>query len=420
MVERRKPIPVPEAVEKVIEGIEILDIEEVALEDSDQRILADDIVADHDVPPFNRSPYDGFAIIAEDTSQADFHHPIEFEVIETIGAGSVAKNKVTKGKAIRIMTGAAIPEGANAIVMLEQAKEDENNPNKITIKRPFKQGDNISWQGEDTQKGTILLKKGVPITPGIKAVLATFGYALVKVYRKPRVGVIATGSELLEVNEPLVPGKIRNSNAHMVMAQIKKAGGEPIYFGQLPDDLDASYQAVEQALNQVDVMITTGGVSVGDFDFLPAIYDRLGVEVLFNKIGMRPGSVTTVAKLGNKRLFGLSGNPSACFVGFELYAGPTLKLLMGHQKPHLEKDQAILNKDFPKPNPFTRFVRCRIERSNGEFHVTPVGLDKSNVVTSLAEANALTVLPGGTRGYESGMKVDVLLLDGEGSFWPWS
>lgn len=419
MVEIRKPITVPTAVERVIDGLQTLEIEEVSLETSDRRILAEDIVADHDVPPFDRSPYDGFAILAEDTKTASYDSPITLEVIETIGAGSVSKNKVTQGKAIRIMTGAALPEGANAIVMLELAKEDKEDSNKIIIKRPFYKGDNISWQGEDTKQGTVLLEKGQVITPGIKAVLATFGYAKVHVYRRPIIGVIATGSELLEVHESLVPGKIRNSNAHMVMAQINKAGGIPLYFGQLPDEFEASFQAVEQSLSKVDALITTGGVSVGDFDYLPAIYKKLGAEVLFNKVGMRPGSVTTVAKLGNKRLFGLSGNPSACFVGFELFAGPSLKIMMGHKSPHLEKQKAILGKDFLKPNPFTRFVRSKVIRTESGYRSNPVGLDKSNVVTSLALANALMILPGGTRGYKEGMVVDVLLLDGEGSSSTW-
>jgi len=413
MLERRNPIPVQTAVNRVSEYINPLETTIKNLDDSDGYILAEAIIADHDVPPFDRSPYDGFAIVASDTAFASREHPVSLEVIEKIGAGDVAENKVVPGKAIRIMTGAALPQGADAIVKLELTREEGPN---ILINRPFKSGDNLSLQGEDARKGTKLLDSGKVITPGVKAVLATFGYARVKVYKKPKVGVIATGSELLDVEDELVPGKIRNSNAYMVLSQIKRAGGEPFHLGRLPDDFDASFEAVKEGLSMVDVLITTGGVSVGDFDFLPDIYKKLGAEVLFNKIAMRPGSVTTVARLGNKLLFGLSGNPSACFVGFELYTAPYIKGLQRHQKPYLSKINAILTHDFPKANPFTRFVRANIHWDGGTGPmVSPVGLDKSNAVVSLAETNALMVLPGGTRGYQKGDHVDTLLLFGEGS-----
>ncbi|MFC7393108.1 gephyrin-like molybdotransferase Glp [Scopulibacillus cellulosilyticus] len=416
MVERRKPISVQEAVSKVMNHVHLMPEEIVSIDDSDDGVLAEDIYADHDVPPFNRSPYDGFAIIAEDTSHASRENPVTLEVIEEIGAGDVAQNSVGHGQAIRIMTGAALPKGANAIVMLEIVHE-KNDGKKIEIKRHIKKFDNISWQGEDTEKGALLLEKGHHVTPGVKAVLATFGYAKVKVYKQPVIGIIATGSELLNVSEPLVPGKIRNSNAHMIISQVKQAGGMPKYFGQLKDDLEQSFQGVKKVLSEVDALITTGGVSVGDFDYLPDIYQKLGAEVLFNKVGMRPGSVTTVAYLpdSGKILFGLSGNPSSCFVGFELFAGPYIKASQGLNNKFLDNVEATLTHDFPKPNPFNRFVRSRVTFENGYWHSQPVGLDKSNIVTSLIGANALMVLPGGTRGYQKGDKVKALLLNGEGS-----
>lgn len=416
MVERRTPIPVTEAVQRVMALARSKTSEWVTLEESDGRILAREIKADHDVPPFDRSPYDGFAIKAADTIGGSKDHPITLKVIEAIGAGDVAVRDLTSGEAIRIMTGAQLPVGADAIIMLELVQERQTDGmSEIMIKREVKQGDNISRKGEDTKEGTILVEKGEPITPGVKAILATFGYAKVEVVKQPKVGVLATGSELLDPDQPLVPGKIRNSNAYMVMSQVKKAGAIPVNIGKLADNLEVSFKAVKEALEEVDVLITTGGVSVGDFDFLPAIYEQLGATVLFNKIAMRPGSVTTVASLGEKLLFGLSGNPSACFVGFELYAAPYIRALQGKTKPYLLRTKAQLSADFPKPNPFTRFVRSRVEFSEGRVLAKPVGLDKSNVVTSLAWANALTVLPGGTRGYQEGDLVDLLMLDGESS-----
>ncbi len=422
MVEKRTPIPVHEAVNKIMFFASSGEPELIPLEESYGRFLAEDLKADHDVPPFDRSPYDGFAIRSEDTKLANQSNAVEFEVIEEIGAGSVATKEVGPFQAIRIMTGAQMPIQCDAVVMLELTKEYERDGYKyMSIKRQLQSGDNISFQGEDTQKGNVLVEKGTRINPGVSALLATFGYDKVLVGRKPTVGIYATGTELLDVHEGLVPGKIRNSNSYMIRSQIERAGAEPIYFGKLADDFDTCYEAITNALEKVDMLITTGGVSVGDYDYLPAIYEKLGAEVLFNKIGMRPGSVTTVAQFEGKLLFGLSGNPSACYVGFELFVRPIIRTLLNSPNPHLKKITARLDVDFPKPNPFTRFVRSSISFKDGMVSVTPSGLDKSNVVTSLSGANALMVLPGGTRGYEQGMQVDVLLLeDEEGCQWPWN
>ncbi|MBU8788261.1 MULTISPECIES: molybdopterin molybdotransferase MoeA [Bacillus] len=422
MIEKRTPIPVYEATALVSQHHKHGEIEWVHLEESLNRYLAEDVTADHDVPAFDRSPYDGFAVRASDTAGASREQPVRFEVIDHIGAGAVSEKTLGPFQAVRIMTGAQIPEGADAVVMLELAKTcSEGEKQYMELKRSFQPGDNISKKGEDAEKGSVLLVKGTRITSGVIALLATFGYALVPVVKKPVIGVIATGTELLNVSDPLVPGKIRNSNASMVMAQVKEAGGIPLYLGKISDDFEESFDAVKKALEKVDFLITTGGVSVGDFDFLPAIYEKLGAEVLFNKIAMRPGSVTTVAHLHGKLLFGLSGNPSACFVGFELFVKPSVRTWLLDQKPYALCAEAVLTRDFPKPNPFTRFVRSFVSVKDGMLQAEPVGLDKSSAVTSLADANALVVLPGGTRGYEAGRRVHVLLYrdeNGSEQLWP--
>ncbi|SDI31733.1 molybdopterin molybdotransferase [Alteribacillus persepolensis] len=291
----------------------------------------------------------------------------------------------------------------------------------MEIKRTLKKGDNISFQGEYTKAGNTLVEKGTFINPGVSALLATFGYSEIPVAKNPVIGLLATGSELLDVSEPLKPGKIRNSNAYMVLAQIEKVGGEAKYFGKFSNNFEDCLEAIENALSEVDILITTGGVSVGDYDYVLAILDKLKASVLFNKTGMRPGSVTTVARIGNKLYYGLSGNPSACYVGFELFVRPKIQRNLHHPRPHLRKTKAILGVDFPKPNPFTRFVRAKLEVDHGCYTAIPSGLDKSGVVTSLADASAFIVLPGGTRGYQKDMEVDVLLLeDWIGSEWPWN
>ncbi len=421
MLEKRKPIAVGEAVQRIMEFAYEEKKETVSLMQAHGRFLAEDIAADQDVPAFDRSPYDGYAIRSVDSGEASSENPVTFNVVGEIGAGYVFEGVVGHKEAVRIMTGAPIPNGCDCVVMLELTHTfEEENQKYMTIKRSFQTGTNISYKGEDVKKGTVLIEKGQYINPGVVALLATFGYDQVPVYRKPVVGVIATGSELLEPAEALQPGKIRNSNAYMVMAQIERAGASAKYLGKFSDDLALCIDAVEKALQEVDILITTGGVSVGDYDHLPAIYEAIGAQVLFNKVAMRPGSVTTVAARNGQLLFGLSGNPSACYVGFELFTRPIIQAAFTNKKPHLRREQAILGADFKKPNPFTRFVRANAFYENGQLVAVPSGLDKSGSVSSLANANALIVLPGGSRGYEKGMQVAVLLLENlQGSEWPW-
>ncbi|MDZ5470314.1 gephyrin-like molybdotransferase Glp [Bacillus sp. 31A1R] len=421
MVERRMPIPVGEAVSKIMNYKRNGETEFVSIYDSYNRYLSEDLVATHDVPHFDRSPYDGFAIRSVDSSEASLTNPVEFEVIDHIGAGMVTTKEVGPFQAVRIMTGAQMPKECDCVVMLELTTSSEREDHTyMSIKRSYKKGENVSFKGEDAKKGDVLVKKGSKINPGIQAILATFGYEKVPVAKKPLIGLYATGTELLEVEDELQPGKIRNSNSHMICAQIERAGAAVKYFGKLPDEFDTCYEAIKNAIDQVDILITTGGVSVGDFDYLPAIYEKLNAKVLFNKVAMRPGSVTTVATLENKILFGLSGNPSACYVGFELFARPIIHTMLFSKKPHLRKEKAILEVDFPKANPFTRFVRSRLSIQEGRLVAAPSGVDKSNIVMSLAGANSFIVLPGGTRGFTAGDEVEVLLLeDTVGSEWPW-
>lgn len=415
-MERRQPIPVEEAIKKVHQYEKHGEIEWVPLKDSLGRFIAEDILADHDVPAFDRSPYDGFALRAEDTKEASSAHPVEFEVIDHIGAGMVSAKTIGSFQAIRIMTGAKIPNGANVVIMIELTKTFEKDGKSfMSLKRPLKKGDNISRQGEEVLKGNVMVKKGTAVTSGVTALLATFGYAVVPVVKKPVIGIISTGTELLQVSDAMVDGKIRNSNLSMVYAQVLEAGADPLDLGGVSDDFDKSYHAVKEAMSKVDILITTGGVSVGDFDFLPAIYEKLGAKVLFNKVAMRPGSVTTVAAMPNGQLlFGLSGNPAACFVGFELFVKPIIYKWYMKENPFPAFAEAKLTHDFPKANPFTRFVRAALQFTGSQISVTPTGLDKSSAVTSIAEADCFIMLPGGTRGFQAGDQVDVLLFQHKG------
>ena len=413
----RTPIPVKEAVQLVTGHSRPLGSEMIPLEESYGRILAEGLIASHDVPPFNRSAFDGYAVRAEDTTGAASDHPVHFDVLGNIGAGHTADKPLKKGEAYRIMTGAALPENADAIIMLEATTQTETG---FHIEQPFEPNDNISFQGEDAKIGEVLIEAGSKIQPGTVALLATFGYANVKVAKRPKVSLISTGTELLDVKDKLQPGKIRNSNGPMLAAQLDRMGVSYESFGMMEDDLDASTKVIESALETTNIVITTGGVSVGDFDYLPEIYKRLGAKVLFNKVMMRPGSVTTVAVLGDQLLFGLSGNPSACFSGFELFTRPAILSMMGNTTPFMPHIKAVLAEDYPKKNPFTRFIRAIWELDGERIVVRPAGFNKSNAVTSIARGNCLIVLPSGSEGYTAGMTVDILLLGQEDGVQEWN
>ncbi|MGW7926664.1 molybdopterin molybdotransferase MoeA [Staphylococcus xylosus] len=409
-IEKRNPIPVREAINRVVTQDIYTKQIEVPLESSVNYILAEDIVATYEIPRFNKSPYDGFALRSRDTEGASGDHRIKFTVIDHIGAGSVSEKEVGPFEAVRIMTGAEMPKGADAVVMLEQTVEDEQS---FTIRKSFNVNENVSLKGEETQIGDTVLNKGQQINPGAIAVLATYGYTQVKVFDKPSIGVIATGSELLEVGDDLEPGKIRNSNGPMIVALSQKFNLDVASYQIQEDDLKSSIQVVKKAMAKHDIVITTGGVSVGDFDYLPQIYDEINAEVLFNKIAMRPASVTTVAVAEGKYLFGLSGNPSACFTGFELYVKPAVLHMMGATAIYPQMIQATLMEDLTKANPFTRFVRATATFNGKAMTVVPSGFNKSGAVVAIAHSNAMIMLPGGTRGYQKGYTVDVILTDSQ-------
>jgi molybdopterin molybdotransferase len=273
-------------------------------------------------------------------------------------------------------------------------------------------GEDVTPVGEDVKKGQFLIAAGEKIGPGEMAILATFGYKTVEVYQKPRVGVFATGDELLDIDEELVAGKIKNSNSYMLAAQIASAGAIPYLFGKVPDSLPEAREKIFQAFDEVDVLITTGGVSVGDFDVMVDIFSHFKGELLFNKLAMRPGSPTTAGVMDGKFLFGLSGNPAACFVGFELFVRPVILGMQGkkHDELLLPEFSAILGEDFPKGNNYLRFIRGKTTQKGTQLFVIPVGDQKSSIITNLKDADCLIAIPAGEHGLQKGETVTALRL----------
>jgi molybdopterin molybdotransferase len=258
-----------------------------------------------------------------------------------------------------------------------------------------------------------VLPAGTLIGAGDVAVLAALGVPYVPVRRRPKVAIFATGTELLEVDEPLVPGKIRNSNSPMLEALVREAGGEPVMLGAIVDDLELARSKVQMALESYDLVITTGGVSVGDYDIMGDLIREQSGEMLFNKVTMRPGSVTTAAIRGGTILLALSGNPGACFVGFQLFARPVIGLMQGAAQPYLPEWTAVLAVDYKRVNSFTRFVRARLEIREGILYAYPAAVDESSVMVTIKDSDCLIIIPPDSGQISSGDKVTVLKLPGE-------
>lgn len=408
---QREIIKVAEARKRIMPHIRVKNTERVPLFKSHGRHLAEEIRANTHLPPFRRSGMDGYAVQTSSTKGASKEKPVWLEVLESIPCGHVPKHETRPGTASRIMTGAAVPDGADAVVMLEMTQTiDKEGKTYVGVQREVSPGSNIASIGEEVTQGTLLLEKGRKIGAGEMALLATFGHAEVEVFKQPTVAIFATGSELLDVSAPLEPGKIRNSNGFMLYSQVMVAGALPHLKGILPDDAEKARTAILQAMEVYDLVITTGGVSVGDYDILVDFFSRWDGQMLFNKLAMRPGSPTTVGVFKNKFLFALSGNPGACFVGFELFVRPVLLGMMGKTPPDLSVFTAIMAENFHKPSPFERFVRGIYSIKEGKVFVRPAGMEKSSITLTIRDANCLIIVPSGGRGVQKGDLVRAIML----------
>ncbi len=314
-------IKIEEAYDIVKKAAFTLTTERVLFSESLNRILAEDVKSDIEMPPFNKSAVDGYACRKEDIDSG-FR---ELEIIESVKAGQIPQKIVEKGQCTQIMTGASVPEGADIVVMVEHV---EITDNKIKIKKKEEKG-NVSFKAEDVKKGQIVLRKGIQIKPQHIAIFASVGYINVLTYKIPQLAIISTGDELVEPQNKPGVSKIRNSNGHQLIAQATQMGVKANYYGIVKDIEEDTYNIVIKALAENDMIILTGGVSMGEFDFVPNILKQAGINILFDRIAVKPGKPTIFGTLGKKFCFGLPGNPVSSFIQFELLVKPLLFEMMG-------------------------------------------------------------------------------------------
>jgi molybdopterin molybdotransferase len=402
---------VRDALKRIMSAVvPVAEQEDVPLFEMDGRVLAADVIATVDIPMVDNSAMDGYAILASDTNVADRSSPARLAIIGEAQAGSREEaSGVSSGRSVRIMTGAAIPPGADAVVQFEDTSEDGN---LVLIYRKVARHENIRFAGEDIRENSVVLRKGTRLKSADIGLLASLNYSFARVSRKPRVAVVSTGDEIIEVGSPIEPGQIRNSNAYTLYHEVKRCGAEPFYMGIAGDTIEKTRVLLDRAAGY-DVVITTGGVSMGRYDFVKDAVRNIGFELQVENIRMRPGKPCVFGKRGNVLFFGLPGNPVSTMVSFTQFVRPALLAMMGARcidKPFIS---AILDEDIRKKGGRTYFIRGYFVIKGGDFHVSTTGPQGSGILRSMSDANCLIMVPEELEGVRRGDRVDIQLIHHE-------
>jgi len=391
----------------VLESCPPLDAVEVDREVAAGLVLAAPIVAAEVVPPFDNTAVDGYAVRAEDVASV----PVELRVVGELAAGAAPTVAVGAGEAIRIMTGAPMPEGADAVVMVEDSERVGDHAVRLT--RPVPPGAAIRCAGDDVRIGDELFAAGTTITPAVAAVLASVNASRVQVYRRARVAVLSTGDELVDDGSPLAMGQIRESNKTMLAALLADAGCDVVDLGVVRDDEAELERVLRAAASECDAIVSSGGVSMGDYDVVKAVLGRIA-EMHWMQIAIKPAKPFAFGRLDGTPIFGLPGNPVSSLVSFELLARPALRRMMGHRR--LTRSSVVAVTDVPfgrQPDGKVHFVRVNGEfGDDGRYHVRPVGAQGSHQLAATALADAMAVVPDGD-GLPAGADVAALLLHGD-------
>jgi len=405
-------ISVEQALAAILSNVGPLGAERLAITNCLGRVLAEDIVAPFNVPPFDNSAMDGYAVLHRDISAASPDHPVTLPVAGDLPAGAASAGTLTPGTAVRIMTGAAVPGGADTVVMQEDTVARDGS---VTVLKPPAKGANIRCAGEDIRAGEILFRNGTTLRPGHIGTMASIKRAVVSVYQQVRVAIVSTGDELVDIDQELTSGKIVTSNSYSLAALVRDGGGLPVVLEIARDTREALSNRLQEAL-RADMVITSGGVSVGDYDFVKAVLQELGLDMKFWKVAMRPGQPLAFGTIGRTPVFGLPGNPVSAMVSFEQFVRPALRKMSGCTALYRRTLKAVARDRVAARPGRIFFVRCVVREENGVFYAATTGEQGSGILMSMARANGLMIVPDTARGIAPGDTVNVQILDPEFGF----
>jgi molybdopterin molybdotransferase len=398
-------LSVAEALERVLSGVQALGAEGLPLKDALGRVLAEPVISTREIPPWDNSSMDGYAVRARDTETASADHPVVLPVVGEATAGRVATRPVGASEAYRILTGAPLPPGSDAVVPQEDVLRYGAS---VTIRKPVERGAYVRPHGEDIRPGDRILEPGAVLRPAALGVLAALGHGRVTVHRRPTVAILSTGDELVDPGAPLGPGQIPDSNTYTVSGLAAEAGAVPMSLGIARDRREEIVKRLRAGL-QADVLVSSAGVSVGDRDFVREAVEELGARLDFWQVNMRPGKPLTFGRIGRSLFFGLPGNPVSSMVTFELFVRPVLRRLGGHRVLGRPRVRARALEPIDNPGSRPGYLRVRLEPGVGQLGARPTGQQGSAILRSMLLADGLAVVPGDTK-IPKGGEVEVILL----------
>jgi molybdopterin molybdotransferase len=396
-----------QALQKIRKEAQPCSTEKVKLRNALHRTLGEDIVAKENIPPFDNSAMDGFALRSNDVRNATKKNVVRLKVVGESSAGSPFDERIGQNESVRIMTGAKIPAGADAVVPIESVEVLDDDT--IQVNAPVKAGAHVRRAGEDVRKKETVLRKGEFLAPARIGLLASLGYSKVSVARKPRVHILATGDELVQIDDKLNEGQIRNSNSYTLASYVEQTGGEPEVLGIAPDKKKKLRKAVGKALD-CDILLITGGVSVGKYDVVKDILERVGVKIEFWRVNIKPGKPLVFGTFGKTLVFGMPGNPVSTSVAFLQFVRPAMRKMLGDVGTTDLQISAILDEPISKHDGKQHFVRGIAASRNGQMHVRTTGTQSSGALSSVAKANCLIIMPEKTMSLKKGSRVLIELL----------
>jgi molybdopterin molybdotransferase len=420
MTEIMTMISVEEALEHILKHFKPLEAEEVEILEGLDRVLAEDVYSSVEIPPFTNSAMDGYAVRAADTTGASRENPVTLCVVANVAAGHTTEARVELGTTIRIMTGAPLPEGADTVMRVEDTsdwarprQERSREPSaEVEVYHAAQPGEHVRPAGEDIRQGELVLARGTVIRAQEIGVLASLGKSTVSVIRQPRVAILATGDELLTIDEPVTPGKIRNSNEYSNAALVRRYGGIPVRLGIARDNVEDLTAKIKEGLAQkVDLFLTSAGVSVGDYDVVKDVLNTEG-EMRFWQVRMKPGKPLAFGLIQGVPLVGLPGNPVSSMVSFEQFVRPAMLVMEGKTRLAKPTVKATLEEDVTNSGR-RRFVRVIVEKRDGQYYARTTGEQGSGVLTSMVKANGLAIISEAVEAVKAGERVTVQMLD-----WP--